>query len=132
MSIFQFLFCRLPANTLYIAEKRSFVFCVITAEVKENASKYKVTLVIGNPKVPMKKLTYEGPVLSIEQISSCKNPETLNDSWCVQYEAVKPLFYVEDTSKNNNHVWDVKIPIRVEVTRHGSEGSSAVQGGGDR
>ena len=122
-------------SCFYFAEKRSFVFCVIIAEGEEVASKYNVTMTIDNPKVPRKKLTYEGPVLSMDQISSVKYPETLNDSWCVQYEAVKPLFYVEDTSKNNNHVWDVKIPFRVEVTRHGLEGtntgSSAVQGGGD-
>ena len=84
---------------------------------EEMASMYNVTLVIDNSKVPKRKLTFEGPVVSIEQIRSCKNPETLNDSWCVQFEAAKPLLFVNRTSKNNNNVWTVKIPIEVTVTR---------------
>ena len=104
-------------SSYYVAAKRSFVFCVMIAEDEEVASMYNVTLFIDNSKVPKRKLTYEGPVVSIEQIRSCKNPETLNDSWCVQFEAAKPLLFVNRTSKNNNNVWTVKIPIEVTVTR---------------
>ena len=84
------------------------------AEGVDVATNYNVNFVIKNGKYPRKQLIYEGPVISIENMNS----EVIQDSWCVHYEAVKHLLIVDNTSENNNQIWDVKLPIRVEVTRY--------------
>ena len=103
----------------YIAEKKTFIFCVFLAEGEEVSSNYNVKLEISSSNISRKKLTYDGPVISIDSITSTvKNPQTIFESWSVQYEAIKPHLFIQDQSKNNNnHIWRVELPMKVLVTK---------------
>ena len=102
-------------SLVYDASRKCFLFCAFLAEGEDVAANYNVKYVIKNEKYPRKELTYKGQVISIENMNS---EEVVQDRWCVHYEAVKHLLVVNNISENNNQVWEVKIPIDVEVTRN--------------
>ena len=106
-------------SIMYVAFKKSFLFCVMLAEKGEVASNNNAKMIMnnGSEKLPKRELTSVGPVISIENITSLKSPQTVYESWCVQYEAAKPFLVVKDTSKNNNHDWRVQVPISVVVSK---------------
>ena len=105
-------------SACYVASKKAFLFSVFLPSDKESAEPYNTKFIIENPSIRRQKMVFEGQVLSIEEIDSILHPEVISKSWCVNYEAVKPFLNVENISENNNHVWEVKLPIHVQVTRY--------------
>ena len=79
---------------MYVAFAKSFLFCVMLAEKGEVASNYsaKMIMKMKNGKLPKRELTSVGPVISIENITSLKSPQTVYESWCVQYAICSQAF----------------------------------------
>jgi len=100
-------------NLLYLLPPRSsFVVSVFLAENQEVAEKYFVNINISTDTYPRKVLGYEGPVISIDNISSVTHEETIHQSWCIHFEAVRPFF---DEAINCNLYHSMNLPIRVNV-----------------
>ena len=102
-------------NLLYLLPPRSsFVVSVFLAENQEVAEKYYVNINISTDTLKHQKkvLGYEGPVLSIDNISSVTHEETIDQSWCIHFEAVRPFF--DDYILCNNYN-TMNLPMRVKV-----------------
>ena len=106
----------------YLASRRSFVMCVFLAENQEVADQYYVHISIGNnnnAKFKRRVLSYEGPVLSIDQVyrSGPHDEETIAQSFCFQYETAKPYLNIKEVQVNNNHEWKVALRSEVQIKR---------------
>ena len=102
-------------NLLYLLPPRSsFVVSVFLAENQEVAEKYYVNINISTDtlKYQRKVLGYKCPVLSIDNISSVTHEETIDQSWCIHFEAVRPFF---DEARNCNLYYRMNLPMRVNV-----------------
>ena len=102
-------------NLLYLLPPRSsFVVSVFLADNQEVAEKYCVNINISTDtlKSQRKVLGYEGPVLSIDNISSVTHEETIDQSWCIHFEAVRPFF---DEARNFGLYHRMCLPMRVKV-----------------
>ena len=66
---------------------------------------------------------FEGPVLSIEDIPDVSNPRAFSTFWALHYETVRTFFEIKDKNEKKNDddkVWEVKLPINVEVVKESS------------
>ena len=100
----------------YRKDKRSFSFSVFIAEDPEVAANYKAKISITN-KDSSKELTYDGDVLSIEDVPFPKGnfTELNRKCLCVPYEIMRQYFWIENVGENNNNVWDVLLKFKVQV-----------------
>ena len=106
----------------YLASRRSFVMCVFLAENQDVADQYYVHISIGNnnnAKFKRRVLSYEGPVLSIDQVyrSGRNDEETIAQSFCFHYETAKPYLNIEKVQVNNNCEWKVALRSEVQIRR---------------
>ena len=106
----------------YLASRRSFIMCVFLAENQEVADQYYVHISIGNnnnAKFKRRVLSYEGPVLSIDQVyrSGQNIEETIAQSFCFHYETAKPYLNIEKVQVNNNCEWKVALRSEVQIRR---------------
>ena len=106
----------------YLASRRSFVMCVFLAENQDVADQYYVHISIGNnnnAKFKRRVLSYEGPVLSIDQVyrSGPHDEETIAQSFCFHYETAKPFLNIKEVQVNNNHEWKVALRSEVQIRR---------------
>ena len=78
----------------FLASKQSFVICVILPEDVETASKYNTRMCIGDDLDDhhRRRLTYEGPVISIEDLPDMNSSDAFSKYWIVPYDVAKPFF----------------------------------------
>ena len=79
----------------YLASRQSFVICVILPNDVETASRYNTKLIIGKNSLDIRnrsRLTYEGPVLSIEDLPDMNSSDASSKYWIVPYDVAKPFF----------------------------------------
>ena len=107
----------------YFADKKTFFFYVmLPKELKDPTLKhYSIRLIIRSRDTPERKLMFEGPVLSIEDIPEVSNPRAFYTFWAVHYETMRPFFEIKE---NDDHIWEVKLPVNVEVIKENSRKSS--------
>ena len=88
---------------------------------------YSVKLSIRS-KDSIRKLLFEGPVLSIEDIPDVSDPRAFHNFWAVHYEAIRPFFEIKDKNHDDDEkgdqVWVVKLPVNVEVIKESSRKNS--------
>ena len=79
-------------------------------------SNYKAKISITN-KYSSKEFTYNGDVLSIEDVPSPKGnfTELNRKGLCVPYEIMRQYFWIENVGENNNNVWDVLLKFKVKI-----------------
>ena len=113
----------------YLAAKKTFFFYVmLPKELKDPTLKhYSVKLSIRS-KDSIRKLLFEGPVLSIEDIPDVSDPRAFHNFWAVHYEAIRPFFEIKDKNHDDeekgDQVWVVKLPVNVEVIKESSRKNS--------
>jgi len=82
----------------YLGSKQSFYHGVIIPDDVETASKYNVRMILGPhtraavDRCNRRRLTYEGPVLSIEDLPDLNSSIARSKYWIVPYEDMKPFF----------------------------------------
>ena len=94
----------------YVAIKKCFIISVMLPEDVETASKYNMLITVSQYPDAKRKLTYEGPVLSIEDLPNMKDKKANLKYWFVAYDALEPYF-VEMIQGINT------IPIKLEVLK---------------
>ena len=75
----------------YLASKKCFIFYVMLPDDVVTASKYNMKIRLFHPDA-QRKLTYEGLVLSIEDLPDFKDDNANMKYWFVSYETLKPFF----------------------------------------
>merc|ERR1712227_391840 len=78
-------------HSSYLASKKCFIFYVMLPDDVETASKYNMKIRLIHPD-DQKKLTYEGLVLSIEDLPDFEDDNANMKYWFVSYETLKPFF----------------------------------------
>ena len=73
----------------YSASKRSFILYVFLPDDVESASKYTAKITVSPNS--LRKLIYEGPVLSIEGLPTIYNSQAYNKYWIASYESMMPF-----------------------------------------
>ena len=81
----------------YLASKQSFFHCVILPDDVETASKYNARMILGPhhgcvDSRSRRRLTYEGPVLSIEDLPDLTSSSARSKYWIVPYEDMEPFY----------------------------------------
>ena len=110
IAVFRQLGMDFNLSCCYFAAIKVFLFCVFLSADKESTEPYNAKITIENPSFRRQKIFYEGPVLSIEEISCINQPEVISKSWGVSYGAIKPyLTVVKNNSGNSNPVWNVGL-----------------------
>ena len=79
---------------------------------EEKASKFtaKITVVHTEPR----KLTYEGPVLSMDDLPDMNSDQAGLKYWVLPFDAIRTFFCLSRNGENNSF-WDVKLIIKAEV-----------------
>ena len=93
----------------YLASKRCFIFSVMLPDDMETASKYNMKITVYNYQDAQMKLTYEGSVLSIEDLPNIKDKKANLKYWFVAYDALEPFFRMIQGFNT--------IPIKLEVLK---------------
>ena len=109
-------------NLLYLPSRSSFVVTVFLAENQEVAEKFFVNINISKDtlKYQRKVLSYEGPVLSIDDVGQGRDwigdeEETIDQSWCFHFEAARPFFEVFDNETRDKNRFQTYLPMRINV-----------------
>ena len=104
----------------YLAARKTFFFYVmLPKELKDPILKQYSAKFSIQSKDSTRKLMFEGPVLSIEDIPDVSNPRAFSTFWAVHYETVRAFFEIKNKN-DDDKVWDVKLPINVEVVKESS------------
>ena len=77
-----------------MASKQLFFHCVILPDNAESASKYNVEMYLGPDETSVRqrrKLAYEGPVLSIDDLPDLNSSVARSKYWIVPLEDMKPF-----------------------------------------
>ena len=88
----------------YLASKKCFIFSVMLPEDVETASKYNMLITVSQYPDAQRKLTYEGSVISIEDLPNLEDNKANMKYLFVSYDTLEPFL---------NHLGI--IPIDVEV-----------------
>ena len=90
--------------------------CVFLAENQDVADQFYVQIKI---KFKRKVLSYEGPVLSIDNVykSSMDDEETIAQSFCIQYETAKPFLEIKPVYVDKNREWKVRLRSEIQIKR---------------
>merc|ERR1719450_1196813 len=73
----------------YLASKQSFILRVFLPEGVESASKYTTRITVSPSTT--RKLFYEGPVLSIEDLPDENSSQVYDNYWIVSCDVIKPF-----------------------------------------
>ena len=92
----------------YLASKKCFIFSVMVPDDVETASKYNARITVGHYQ---RKLTFEGSVLSIEDLPKIKDKNAKMKYWFVAHDALES-FSVHERDRG-------AVPIVVEVLKIG-------------
>ena len=103
----------------YVVSRQSFVLYLILPEDVKTASKFtaKLTTTSQSPdsESPDRKLSYEGPVISIEDIHDVNSNEASSKYWVVPCEVMRSFFIKRDI---NSKKTIIKFIIQVEVEKY--------------
>ena len=104
----------------FLASKQSFNMYVMVPEDEETASKFtaKITVVHEEPR----KLTYEGPVLSMDDLPDMESDQADRKYWVLPYDAAYPFYWCSrNPTIENENIWDINLQLRVEVLKIGDK-----------
>ena len=102
----------------FLASKQSFNMYVMLPEDVETASNFnaKITVVHEEPR----KLTYEGPVLSMDDLPDMESDQADRKYWVLPYDAAYPFYWCsKNPTIENENIWDIRLTLRVEVLKIG-------------
>ena len=104
----------------FLASKQSFNMYVMVPKDVETASKFtaKITVVHEEPR----KLTYEGPVLSMDDLPDMESDQADRKYWVLPYDAAYPFYWCSrNPTIENENIWDIRLKLKVEVLKIGDK-----------
>jgi len=82
----------------YLPSKKCFIFSVMLPDDVETASMYNARITVIHSPDSQRKVTFEGSVLSIEDLPDIEDDEANMKYWFVSYETLKPFFTQDSRS----------------------------------
>ena len=104
--------------TKYVPHLRSLVFAVIMAKDPAEVDNYSAEITIYKEDAKDYKVTFNCPLIPLEQFPSEESLQDDDRCWNVHYSFFKKFLHFEDKGSNNNHNWTVILKWEVEITNN--------------
>ena len=104
--------------TRYVPHLRSLVFSVIMAKDPAEVDNYSAKITIYKEDPEDYKVTFNCPIIALEQFPSEESLPDDDKCWNVHYSFFKKFLHFEDKGGNNNHNWTVILKWEVEITNN--------------
>jgi len=101
--------------TRYIPHLKTLVLAVIMAKDPLEVEKYSAKITIY--KDTNYKVTFDCPLIPIEQFPTEEELPNHDKCWNVHYSFLRKFLRVEDKGEKNNHNWKVKLCWSLDVTK---------------